>query len=470
MDPLRRFLGQRLSEADADQSYTHDVQGSPSSPLLRPWTPSGSLQSVFSSTEPAANLPTDSISDFDLSSLPPSLSASQSVRSRPRLDESAGEGLRRSVLVRNAMLSSLERERRLAEEAESSETANTPHLFYASMPLENTAIGSQWSKAEAYQPDRRESNHEHFEREVQWFEELLSELHTDEDFEDDFVNVSVQGVPEVDAALASSDNSIQTTVAPSPLDAADSGFAERQSQNEPGSGNVCLHSVPRLVRSSSSDELPALVEDDSDVDDDEDDTPLAEPDQDPLHEALVSRPISPVLNPVEQMRMADLLSPPSTRPTSPSATSSSSKSDSDPQSSPVHAPEELPPLPSFSHLTLYQSRQSRYEDRIESLDLALAHLYSPTAQSVDITVNGATLGNSSSRRSQSADSRGSMSGGLDEAAKRTGRSTMGADPNLVLDAGFCHFTTPRSALENTQATRTGAGIVQHWNTIPTSWL
>ena len=80
------------------------------------------------------------------------LGSSAALGRRSRLDDSAGEGLRRNVLVRNAMLSSLERERRQVTEDAAPCSTDT-----------STSATEQCSSAVI------------MDEEAQFFEDLLSE-------------------------------------------------------------------------------------------------------------------------------------------------------------------------------------------------------------------------------------------------------------------------------------------------------
>lgn len=333
---------------------------------------------------------------------------------RSRLDDSAGEGLRRNVLVRNAMLSSLERERRQMVEEASAHVATVS----ASIVEQNDADPA-------------------LDEEAQFFEDLLSELSGSEsssptssivessardivpsisseitlEEKEDFVHLDL-GVPTeylaspVDSPRSTSPDSpvaasvldakqdeITANAAPAlasscsstlyaTLGCADSGFAEESSRPPSaascctGYPNVCPYPATSSYAGGSSEELPALIDDDSDVEDDDDDEVdhriAASQELGQANEAAhlvteqatlfssesnhaLSRPLSPVLSPVHSMHtdfgtFRDPLSPEPSRPTSP-ISSSSSKGDGD-GPSPVLLPSDLGALPSLAELSL----------------------------------------------------------------------------------------------------------------------
>ncbi|EPQ31852.1 uncharacterized protein PFL1_00051 [Pseudozyma flocculosa PF-1] len=416
MEPLRRlFSHASLAEAGSADLYAER----PPSPQERMpsdnvgqeiglhWGPPVSLRSVFSPI-PGAATQAAHLSDSELPSTSPSVYlASTAMRRSSRLDESAGEGLRRSVLVRNAMLSSLERERLSPrppfdepQQALRGELgAQGVHPPLRRDEEDRLAIRSAGPSKETHLsgsengPEVRPStsSREHFEREVQWFEDLLSELGSNDEeataieYDDDFVAVEL---PDEDSVAA--DEVAQLEMGAEAVSTFDSGFAERRSPSSStasgprlGYPYICPYpSTAMLAGSVSSEELPALVEDNSDAEDDDDDddeeddqdenvTPLAEPEGNPLAEALLSRPLSPV-EAVERENalFAGAFSPPSTRPGSPTL-SSSSKGDSE-QSSPNGACENLSNLSLLSELAM-RSAATRGRHG-ESLDLALARI------------------------------------------------------------------------------------------------
>lgn len=333
-----------------------------------------------------------------------SISGSNSAMGRrSRLDDSAGEGLRRNVLVRNAMLSSLERERRqLVQEA--------------SMYGDAESIQQSASAAAA------------MDEEAQFFEDLLSELSGSDcssatssilepaapsngvpaltiynqnqfdDDDEDFVQLQAE-VPieplrteeSADAQRLVSSQQDETTIGtqlPALVDScssalavppafADSGFVEESSRPVSvasccsGYPNVCPYPAITSFVGGSSEELPALIDDDSDVDDDDEYDEVgdeggagqevaacgaeASATLSPDGDATISRPLSPLISPLHSVHMdyasfRDPLSPEPSRPTSPMS-SASSKGDGD-GPSPLLLPTDLSQLPSLDELTL----------------------------------------------------------------------------------------------------------------------
>lgn len=321
------------------------------------------------------------------------VSSNNTFGRRSRLDDSAGEGLRRNVLVRNAMLSSLERERRQTMDEAVYETT--------------VSLVEQESPAAI------------MDEEAQFFEDLLSELsgsdssvstsaistaphtileHISSVEDEDFVQLETDlptepekttqshpvGLP-FPAPLNTSKHHADIITAPAVdlIDSCvsvsstgpvcvDSGFAEQASRPVSvasccsGYPNVCPYPAVTSDVGGSSEELPALIDDDSDLDDDDDDdvhesertgrkeTFGAEASTLLAVEAL-SRPLSPVASPVQSVHAdftgyRDALSPEPSRPTSPMS-SASSKGDGD-RLSPLLLPSDLGTLPSLDELTL----------------------------------------------------------------------------------------------------------------------
>ena len=372
-------------------------QGSNSSPPML-GTP-GSLKTVFGSSNP----PDSSLADVYIDEALPEylqsslLASNATMARRSRLDESAGEGLRRNVLVRNAMLSSLERERRQMSE----DIPTVAPAVVAAQHAESTST---------------------IDEEAQFFEDLLSELsgpdglqptnHVPEasaqglspyalildspaqaDEEEDFVELDsnlpsepllthlikspyTEPIIQPPAAAPIAERAAPGLVGSCssafsvPLGCNDSGFAEGTSASASaascciGYPNVCPYPAMGSFVGGSSEELPALIDDnDSDLDDDEDDVD-AQPDVSPeiAHgtegaegDAALSRPLSPVLSPVHSMcgdytSFRDPLSPEVSRPTSP-ISSASSKGETD-GTSPLLLPSDIGPLPSLAELSL----------------------------------------------------------------------------------------------------------------------
>ncbi|SPO20245.1 uncharacterized protein UTRI_00640_B [Ustilago trichophora] len=385
--------------------------GSNSTPVLG--SP-GSLKAVFGASDPRESIMSDEYVDEVLPEYVQCsiLGSSAPFGRRSRLDDSAGEGLRRNVLVRNAMLSSLERERRqMAEEVSAYETI----VSTTDVELASTASA--------------------MDEEAQFFEDLLAELSGSEcssstsdilepstessaapasnyyvleqsNDEEDFVQldsdlpeplhtqlVSLAGTnPAVGATtavcLAVQDEAAISTV-PTLVDSRssafsgppgcdDSGFAEEASRPPSaascctGYPNVCPYPATTSYVGGSSEELPALIDDDSDVDDDDDEVdeqvlatrePVQAAEAGPEVAALLSpdgdtalsRPLSPVTSPVHSVyadfsSFRDPLSPEPSRPTSP-ISSASSKGDGD-GPSPLLLATDLGALPSLAELSL----------------------------------------------------------------------------------------------------------------------
>lgn len=164
----------------------------------------------------------------------------------------------------------------------------------------------------------------------------------------------------------------------------DSGFAEDTSRPASaascctGYPNVCPYPAISSYVGGSSEELPALIDDDSDAEDDDDEADEVD-DKDqaaqdfahaieavafpaeapallsPDGDASRSRPLSPVTSPVHSVcvdytSFRDPLSPEPSRPTSPMS-SASSKGDGD-GPSPLLLPSDLDALPSIAELSL----------------------------------------------------------------------------------------------------------------------
>lgn len=391
------------SDMMSDDSIPH---GGPS---LGPLRPPGSLKTVF-----RTSLPRDSDADEFVDEIAPEhiqsslLASSASTGRRSRLDDSAGEGLRRNVLLRNAMLSSLERERRELFEATSEYSAAASSDVDAQVVLKSGAE----------------------EDEAQFFEDLLSELSgsdtsssasalletstrptttdrpAEEGGQSEELDSSLSAahlLPSLASALrliapnadlaagpgrpdaVSSDSYSSAISAAQTCD--DSGFAESASRPASaasccvGYPNVCPYPAVPGLAGGSSEELPALVDDDDsdldldeDEDDDEDDdgelqlgpTPeapavfgaaasgqevsgLVEGDLIPPHSrSPVISPVHPVCG--DHTGFYDMLSPETSRPTSP-LSSASSKGDGD-GPSPLLLPSDGCPLPSLAELSL----------------------------------------------------------------------------------------------------------------------
>ncbi|SNX81897.1 uncharacterized protein MEPE_00602 [Melanopsichium pennsylvanicum] len=375
----------------------------------------GSLKAVFGTTiahdsTTPEEFVDDILPDFAQSSI---LGPNAAFGRRSRLDDSAGEGLRRNVLVRNAMLSSLERERRqMAKDASVMD------------PTVSTTVV------------RQSSSITDMDDEAQFFEDLLSELSGSEccdaksllteprtrtstdavadqaqDDEDDCVqldselqleSVLTQPVdlasPDTTDAHQAQQHEIAVSSVPALVDYcssaiptaagfADSGFAEETSRPASaasyctGYPNVCPYPAVGSYVGGSSEELPALIDDDSDVDDDEDEVDeqgqgLHQPamrDERPSGpqgslvpdgDATLSRPLSPITSPVHSVcadfaSFRDPLSPEPSRPTSP-ISSASSKGDGD-GPSPLLIPTDSAALPSLAELTLQLPATTRVD-------------------------------------------------------------------------------------------------------------
>ncbi|KAJ9476581.1 Blue copper oxidase cueO [Pseudozyma hubeiensis] len=383
-------------------------------PALGPLRPPGSLKMVF-----RTSLPLDSDADEFVDEIAPEyiqsslLASSASTGRRSRLDDSAGEGLRRNVLLRNAMLSSLERERRELVEATSEYSAVASSNVDAQVVFKSGAD----------------------EDEDQFFEDLLSELSgsdtsssasalletstrpttTDrpaeeggqsEELESEELDLSLSAthlLPSLASALRLIAPNADLAAGPgrpeavssdsysSAISAAqtcnDSGFTESASRPASaasccvGYPNVCPYPAVTGLAGGSSEELPALVDDDDsdlDLDEDENDddgddgelqlgpTPeapavigaaasgqevsaLVEGDLIPPHSrSPVISPVHPVCG--DHMGFYDLLSPETSRPTSP-LSSASSKGDGE-GPSPLLLPSDGCPLPSLAELSL----------------------------------------------------------------------------------------------------------------------
>ena len=373
----------------------------------------GSLKAVFNGPDPRDSTMTDEyvdeiVPDFVQCSI---MGSNTPFGRRSRLDDSAGEGLRRNVLVRNAMLSSLERERRqIAEEASLSSPPATTLTLDKSNP------------------------HGDVDDEAQFFEDLLLELSgseysspassmlepvahtsavtshtalksTEANDEEDFVQLEAN-LP--GASLHTNDttplaapaaiteardeatvNKVPQTLVDSCSSAfsaasvcGDSGFTDEVSRPASaascctGYPNVCPYPAVSSYVGGSSEELPALIDDDdSDAEEDDDDEAgevdgadqavqdfaqaveaviqpaLLSPDRD----ASRSRPLSPVTSLVHSVcvdytTFRDQLSPEPSPPTSP-ISSASSKGDGD-GPSPLLLPSDLGALPSIAELSL----------------------------------------------------------------------------------------------------------------------
>ncbi|SPO21163.1 uncharacterized protein UTRI_00640 [Ustilago trichophora] len=410
--PISSSTSTSIPATSSSLSANMTRQGSKSSPVLG--SP-GSLKAVFGASDPRDTTMSDEYVDEILPEYVQCsiMGSSAPFGRRSRLDDSAGEGLRRNVLVRNAMLSSLERERRqMAEEASAYE-----------MIVSTTDV--QLSSAASA-----------IDEEAQFFEDLLAELSESEcssstsailesstessavpvsndavseqaNAEEDFVQldsdlpteplrtqlVSFADTSPADRATAAvrlivQDEAAISTV-PTLLDSCssafsgapgcdDSGFAEETSRPPSaascctGYPNVCPYPATTNYVGGSSEELPALIDDDSDVDDDDDEVEerilvTGEPAQtaeanpevaallSPDGDTAISRPLSPITSPVHSMYAdfsgsRDPLSPEPSRPTSP-ISSASSKGDGD-GPSPLLLATDLGALPSLAELSL----------------------------------------------------------------------------------------------------------------------
>ncbi|TKY90789.1 hypothetical protein EX895_000787 [Sporisorium graminicola] len=423
----------------------------PSSSSLPVLGTPGSLKTVFGSSDTRDSSTADDYIDEILPEyLQGSLLASNAtVGRRSRLDESAGEGLRRNVLVRNAMLSSLERERRQLSED----------------------LSAPAPEATVHQSDRVPG----FDEEAQFFEDLLSELSGSDSFgsvstvleasiqesgahapfwprpesadeEEDFVELDSSLPSEALLAhLVSSPytDTIESATAVAPMDrdeavhsvaqtlvgscssalsapreCIDSGFAEAVSRPASvascciGYPNVCPYPATHSFTGCSSEELPALIDDDdSDLDDDEDEVdaqskPAAEMAQamegsphevsllpSPDGDAALSRPLSPVTSPIPSVyhdytSFRDPLSPEASRPTSP-ISSASSKGDGD-GPSPLLLPSDLGPLPSLAELSLQLPAVSGTNPLTRPSSRALVGPWFEHKQDVSGSTNGDT--------------------------------------------------------------------------------
>ncbi|GAC99329.1 blue copper oxidase cueO precursor [Pseudozyma hubeiensis SY62] len=397
-DPCAPSIPNVATEIMSDESIPN---GGPLGPLRPP----GSLKTVFRTPLPrdldADEFVDEVVPEHIQSSL---LTSSASTGRRLRLDDSAGEGLRRNVLLRNAMLSSLERERRELSEA----------------TIEYSAVAS--SNVDALVTSDSGAD----EDEAQFFEDLLSELSgsdtsssasalletstrpttTDRPAEEggqlEELDSSLPAahllpslasalrliVPIADSAAGSgrpdavlSDSYSSAVSAAQTCD--DSGFAESASRPASaasccvGYPNVCPYPAVIDLAGGSSEELPALIDDnDSDLDEDEDADDDGELQLGPTPEAAapitagasgqevsalsegdLMAPISrsPVISPVhpvcgDHVGFYDLLSPETSRPTSP-LSSASSKGDGE-GPSPLLLPSDGGPLPSLAELSL----------------------------------------------------------------------------------------------------------------------
>nr|QBH67523.1 hypothetical protein UEMT_1989 [Ustilago esculenta] len=377
----------------------------------------GSLQAVFGASSLRDSINADGyVDEIVPEHIHCSISGSNSLPGRrSRLDESAGEGLRRNVLVRNAMLSSLEHRRHhLAEEAS------------LCMPAVSTAIIQQ-------------SSSDTMDEEAQFFEDLLSELsgsdcsnstssilessthsrilpdsaeyvsdetNDDEDFVQLDSNLPTDPLPShpilsactnpgdqvAPAVFQSEQHKPEIRQVPALVDSCsssfsappgcvDSGFAEETSRPSSaascctGYPNVCPYPATNSYVGGSNEELPALIDDDSDLDDDDDEVEdQVRAAQKPAHtldpipfgpdtsalrspegDVTLSRPLSPVTSPVHSMYVdhssfRNPLSPEPSRPTSP-ISSASSKGDGD-GPSPLILPSDLGALPSLAEVSL----------------------------------------------------------------------------------------------------------------------
>uniref|UniRef100_V5GKK9 Uncharacterized protein n=1 Tax=Kalmanozyma brasiliensis (strain GHG001) TaxID=1365824 RepID=V5GKK9_KALBG len=292
----------------------------------------GSLKAIFGASDAHNPTATDEYVDEILPEYLPGslLSSNATISRRSRLDDSAGEGLRRNVLVRNAMLSSLERERRqMSQEI----------LDYYTVPSSPTEGASSTAVA--------------LDEEAQFFEDLLSELSGGDGFnaasselpptgpsplglcpikddaklptdEEDFVKLDsdLPSEPVLAQLVSSSYQAAPREAAPegsqlrakvvdrSALTLVDScvascsetpgsdesSFAEATSRLIPASSccsgypNVCPYPATSSSVGGSSEELPALVDDnDSDLDEDEDEDEVEDQVQD-RHEGEVYAP------------------------------------------------------------------------------------------------------------------------------------------------------------------------------------
>ncbi|CDR99902.1 hypothetical protein [Sporisorium scitamineum] len=351
MVSLPRFFHTSRTDynGSASPSIPPAIANSPTNEMARPsgislpvlGTP-GSLKTVFGSSDPRDSSTADDFIDEILPEyLQGSLLASNATMGRrSRLDESAGEGLRRNVLVRNAMLSSLERERRQLSE---------------DMSTAAPAVAIQQSGPASA-----------FDEEAQFFEDLLLELSGSDSFdsgnsmleasiqestarvstkdspecageeEEDFVELdstlpseallahmisspytdSVEPAPRdevADSAAPAIVGSCSSTFS-APLDGIDSGFAEVASC--PPSAASCCVGYPNVWG----------------------DAPLS-PVTSPAHSAYA-----------EYASFRESLSPEASRPTSP-ISSASSKEDGD-GPSPLLLPSDMGPLPSLAEFSL----------------------------------------------------------------------------------------------------------------------
>lgn len=387
----------------------------------------GSLKAVFGASN--QRVPTmldeyvdEAVPEYIQSSL---LGSSAALGRRSRLDDSAGEGLRRNVLVRNAMLSSLERERRqvtedaapcstdtstsATEQCSSAVIMDEEAQFFEDLlselsgsdrsdpanPVLTPAVSSKSTAASAsLEPVRGDDEEDFVELEVGPMDEFLVSDGVESDVSITSSALHFDDRPPATAALAKAEQPrpFGSTLPPALLDSCssaltappgctDSGFAEETSRPASAAGcctgypNVCPYPAVSSYVEGSSEELPALIDDDSDADDDEDevddqshdaqeaaqvadavqfgsDAPaLLNPDGD----QTLSHPLSPVASPVhsicvEHTGFHDSLSPEPSRPTSP-ISSASSKGDGD-STSPSLLPSDLGAFPSLAELSL----------------------------------------------------------------------------------------------------------------------
>ncbi|PWN54225.1 hypothetical protein IE53DRAFT_359361 [Violaceomyces palustris] len=316
-----------------------------------------SLRSVFNMPTRPSLVETSRNVSVPVQSLarPPSLPQTQR---RARLDESAGEGLRRSVLVRNAMLSSLEREKCQGDLG----YPLTEFPFETSRPTARSDGSSPQEESREFDfsshslDESMFMSQESMNQERQWFENVVDQLLDDEDCdvdyrlesspesfdeeaeregdregedaeeEEDFVEIELPGKEGATSATTSSSSSVwvgkvqPTGHKPRRVQHTfDSGFAEtvevekdaaspmvpKTGMAASGYPHICPYPPLHFAASSSSDELPALIDDDSDLEEDEDEcveskdvhTPLAGQGFDPLQDAIGSIAPSRSLSP-----------------------------------------------------------------------------------------------------------------------------------------------------------------------------
>lgn len=276
----------------------------------------------------------------------------------PRLDDSPGVCLRRSVLLRNAMLSSLEQER-LQQTADATAPADPEPAVSEELAQEAAWFDDLLSELTG-QISCQDSHHSCTAEETGAGVSPVLECHDDDDFVRLDHTENNIGDTHIDCSFGICSQANPTST----------GVSRRTQFTEAlctGYPNVCPYPSVSSLEIVSSEELPALVHDDSDFEDDDDDREdrahedqlITSPTLGPkLENASNLCPLSPIY--AESRHAAafdaqgfqDLFSPESSRPVSP-VSSASSKGDADhtPSSEAQHMC-TLPPCsysPSPSH-------------------------------------------------------------------------------------------------------------------------